>query len=91
MLFVVSADKMSNLCEICLHRDEELVYSHGGAAVVPVCMFNRPNFNLIKRYDQCRDFTNMNHGAGDADTDIPEQYVGPADNRDYHPHAAAPD
>jgi len=87
---VVSADKMSNLCEICLHRDEELVYSHGGAAVVPVCMFNRPNFNLIKRYDQCRDFTNMNQGADDADPDIFKQHARPANHCDHHPHAATP-
>jgi len=66
-------------------------YSHGGAVIVTVCMFNRPNFNLIKRYDQCRDFTNMNQGASDADTDLPEQYVGPAGHSDNRSGAASPD
>jgi len=82
---------MSNLCEICLHRDEQMEYSHGGAVIVPVCMFNRPNFNLIKRYDQCRDFTNMNQGAADADTDIPVEFSGSADSCHDRAGAASPD
>jgi len=71
---------MSSLCEICLHFDEQMEYSHGGAVIVPICMYNRPNFNLIKRYDQCRDFTNMNQGAADADIDIPVEFFGSTDS-----------
>jgi hypothetical protein len=46
-------------------------YAHGGVITVPICMFNRPNFGLVKRYDQCRDFTDVNRSAGyDTDPDF---------------------
>lgn len=86
MLHLGTADKMSSLCEICLHRDEQMEYSRGGASIVPVCMYNHAHFNLVRRYDQCRDFHNMyQQGADDADSDISEQYNGPTRDRDDCP------
>jgi hypothetical protein len=82
---------MSSLCEICLHFDEQMEYSNGGVITVPICMFNRPNFGLVKRYDQCRDFTNTNQGASDADTDIPVEFFGSARGGDNRSGAASPD
>ncbi len=82
---------MSTLCEICLHRDEAMEYSKGGAVIVQICMFNHVNFGLIKRYDQCRDFTNANQGANDADTDIPSELARPASGGDHHADANAAD
>lgn len=55
-------------------------FSRGGAVVVPICMFNHVHFNLVKRYDQCRDFTNENQQeADDADTDPDIDVVRHAD------------
>lgn len=93
MLPLVAADSltMASLCSVCLHIDESMEYSNGGAMIVQVCMFNHANFNLVKRYDQCRDFTDENRQeAEDADTDLSQQFSGPACGSDDRPGADAP-
>ena len=92
MLHLVASDAMSTLCSICLHLDEMLEYKHGGAVIVPVCMFNHAHFNLVKRYDQCRDFTDINRQDADhADTDTFEQLAGSACSDNNHSSANATD
>ncbi|MFI3187247.1 MAG: hypothetical protein QX198_14825 [Methylococcaceae bacterium] len=94
MLHLVAVDEMTmgTICEICINRDDALEYKHGGAVIVPVCMYNRANFNLVKRYDQCRFFSNINQQeTSNADTDIPEQLARSACDRDYRPSAASSD
>jgi hypothetical protein len=59
---------MISLCQSCLHLDEQMEYTKGGAAIVPICIFGHHHFNIVKRYDQCRDFTDVNRSAG-YDTD----------------------
>jgi hypothetical protein len=72
--------------------DESMEYSHGGAMVVQVCMFNHAHFNLVKRYDQCRFFSNINQQeTSNADTDIPEQLARSACSDNDRPSAASPD
>jgi hypothetical protein len=67
-------------------------YSRGRAMIAQVCMFNHAHFNLVKRYDQCRDFTDVNRQDADhADTDIPEQFSGPACGDNNRPGANAAD
>ena len=84
--------KVSTLCSVCLHIDEQMEYSHGGAVIVPICMYNCCNFGLVKRYDQCRFFSNINRQeADDADTDFSEQLAGPACNRDDRSVSVTPD
>jgi hypothetical protein len=94
MLHLVAPDAMTmgTLCSVCLHEDTMLEYSNGGAFTSKICLFNHAHFNLVKRYDQCRDFTDMNQReASDADTDIPEQFSGAACDSDHRPGASAAD
>ena len=92
MLHLEPVDEMSTICEICINRDDALEYKRGGAILVQVCMYNRANFNLVRRYDDCRFFVNENRQeAEDADTDIPEQLARSACDSDDHPSAASPD
>lgn len=82
---------MSNLCDVCLHLDEQMEYSHGGAVIVTMCMFNHAHFNLVKRYDQCRDFSNENEVTCDSDTDsnVVVSADRPAGDRDDRADATA--
>jgi hypothetical protein len=94
VLYLEPVDEMTmgTICEICINRDDALEYKHGGAVIVPVCMYNRANFNLVKRYDQCRFFSNINQQeADDADTDIPEQLARSTGDCDDRSGASATD
>ncbi len=70
-------------------------YSKVGAVIVQVCMFNHAHFNLVKRYDQCRDFTNENDRSNaddtDANTDVVFHTNGPATDGDNSAGADARD
>ena len=84
------AGAVSTLCTVCLHLDEMMEYKRGGVVLAPICMFGHAHFNLVKRYDQCRDFTDMNRqDADDADTYISEQLARPADCDYDRPGASA--
>ena len=79
-----------SLCGICLHQDEALEYSHGGTVLDTLCLFGHAHFRRVKKYDQCRDFTNMNQQeALDADIDFLEHPDRPDGDRDGGADASA--
>lgn len=79
-----------SLCGICLHQDETLEYSRGGTVVSTICMFGHAHHNRVKKYDQCRDFSNVNQQeALDAHTDFPELFERPDGSSDGGSDASA--
>ncbi len=52
-----------SLCGICMHQDEVLEYSHGGAVFESICLFAHANFMRVTKPEQCRNFKDENAEA----------------------------